>query len=437
MQYRLTIAIIFTMASLLQGQQDISGFFMGDTYQRTHYNPAFVDSKKISIGLANTSFGVLSTANNPLKNGVTNADGELVISLADIERDGTDFFSGLQLGTLEVGLRFGDSWSVNLGHMGHVATASTLSEDLINVALDGNAPYIGQTLELNPDVGLIIYQEVYAGVGYHTESFSGGLRLGLISGVQSVDTERSQINLTTNEEYYQLEFDNDYLVNTVAGVDYDGLDDVDAAFENSSFGEHTGLSIDLGAAYRVNDQLELSASVLDIGAINWGEGAQQFSSSGSFSYDGIDIAQYIDEDLEIELTDSLSDLLQIEETSTSYSSGLPTTAVIGATYRWNDKLTLGGVLMRRNNLGRGFTLWGVNATTHLFKVLNLGATYSYKPGNPVNLGVNLGLDLGPVQLLFATDNILGFDVQQSSHVTGRFGLGIRFGRLADNVSTEE
>jgi hypothetical protein len=418
-------------------QDDASGFFIKDSYQRSHYNPAFADDKKVSIALGSLSVNAYTSGDNPLSFGVVNSVGDLVISADNIQRQPIDIAGFSSIGTVELGLRLGNNWSVSAGHMLHVAANTTLAEDFINVALDGNAPYIGQTLELNPSLHFMTYQEVYAGVGYHTEAFSGGLRLGLVSGTQSVETVNEQLNLTTSEEYYQLQFDNDFLVNTVAGVTYDGIDDIDVESVSASFGDNTGLSIDLGASYRPNSRLELSASILDLGSITWSERAQQFRSKGSFSYDGIDISEYINSDLEINFSDSLDNLLEIEETNNSYTTALPARFTLGATYDINDKWTVSGLLVQRLNPDISGTLVAINSTYSIFKFFDLGVTYSYRESSPVNFGVNVACNFGPVQLLFATDNILGFDVQNSSHVHGRLGLGLRFGKLADNVPAEE
>ncbi len=258
-----------------------------------------------------------------------------------------------------------------------------------------------------------------------------------MSGTQSVETVNEQLDITTSEEYYQLQFDNDFLVNTVAGVTYDGIDDIDVESVSASFGDNTGLSIDLGASYRPNSRLELSASILDLGSITWSERAQQFRSKGSFSYDGIDISEYINSDLEINFSDSLDNLLEIEETNNSYTTALPARFTLGATYDINDKWTVTGLLVQRLNPDISGTLVAINSTYSIFKFFDLGVTYSYRESNPVNFGVNVACNFGPVQLLFATDNILGFDVQNSSHVHGQLGLGLRFGKLADNVPAEE
>lgn len=437
MQNILSIICLVALALPLCAQDDASGFFIKDSYQRTHYNPAFADDRKVSIALGNLSLNGYTSGSNPLSFGVVNSVGDLVISADNVERQATDISGFASVGTVELGLRLGKNWSVNAGHILHTAATTTLSQDFINVALDGNAPYIGQTLELNPSLHYMAYQEVYAGVGYHTTKFSGGLRLGLVSGTQSIETVNEQLDLTTSEEFYQLQFDNDFLVNTVAGVTYDGIDDIDADPVNAGFGDNTGLSIDLGATYRPSSKLELSASILDLGSITWSEGAQQFSSKGSFAYDGIDISDYISSDLEINFSDSLDNLLQVEETNDSYTTALPARLTLGASYDISDKWSVSGLLVQRLNPDISGTVIAVNSSYRVFKFLDLGVTYSYRDSNPVNLGLNVACNLGPVQLLFATDNILGFDVQNSTHVHGRFGLGVRFGELADDVSAEE
>lgn len=417
------IAICFTPKA--HSQEGLSGYFMKNTIQRSQFNPAFYDDeKKFTIGLVNTSFALGITGANYLDQVEENADGESVLRLASLDRSDNGVIANYGIGTIEVAMRISDGLYLNAGHRIEADGYSIISEDLVNLAIDGNAPYIGETLDLDPEFRANVYHKLYLGAAKQFGKLDVGLRLSYLSGLLNWQTKESQLALTTDPEFYQLTFNNNLVIQSSGGIDYNGLDSIETDFEAAGFGQNTGFGVDLGAAYRVDEKLTLSASWIDIGSITYSENAQTFSSVGEIYYDGVDITDYIDEDIELDLTDSLRNLLEIVETNESYSSSLTSKILVGADYQLSPRYRVGGLLGYRLAGGASQMQLALNGTAD-FGWLDLGLTYSMRPGSAFNLGLSTVFNLGPVQLILASDNILGGNLSSTGYGHARFGLAVR------------
>ena len=65
--------------------------------------------------------------------------------------------------------------------------------------------------------------------------------------------------------------------------EYEKIDDVDV--DGAGLGGF-GMALDLGGVYKLNDNLTLSASVLDLGFINWSNNMKAVNRAESFEFNG-------------------------------------------------------------------------------------------------------------------------------------------------------
>lgn len=114
----------------------------------------------------------------------------------------------------------------------------------------------------------------------------------------------------------------------------DGLDDIDGGA--SGF----GLAFDLGATYKVTDDLTVSASVTDLGFISWSK-TQQASSAGQWEFDGFNNiyagshgvgSQKLGDQFE-DMGDDLEELFSVyDDGETTTTQALAATVNVGAEY---------------------------------------------------------------------------------------------------------
>ena len=198
---------------------------------------------------------------------------------------------------------------------------------------------------------------------------------------------------------------------------------------NNLFTKNMGFSVDLGVTYAVNEKLSLSASVLDLGKINWERNVTNYINQGETTYDGFDFAQFVENDsVSFESTlDSLENTFNFSEENENYSTNMPVKIYLSGTYQLNEKIQLGGLLYYENYRGEHFPVLGLSVNTKFKKIFNVGATYSARKDSVFNLGLNFAIKYKAFQLFATADNVVGaFQPYKSSNVNFRTGLNLLF-----------
>ena len=112
------------------------------------------------------------------------------------------------------------------------------------------------------------------------------------------------------------------------------IDDFEYEFNMGGY----GIGVDLGAVYKIKDNINVSLAITDIGFINWSGATEHKNMHDSFEYTGFDNIAHEDsqvfEDATDEITDDLEKLVRYKKDNsvTSYNSPLYTTFRAGAEY---------------------------------------------------------------------------------------------------------
>lgn len=212
----------------------------------------------------------------------------------------------------------------------------------------------------------------------------------------------------------------------------------DYLFNNSN----SGFGLDLGLNWKINPQLEFSASVLDLGSIKWDKYLYRLNfDEGTYQVENIyldpETNTLVKESDEIDLIDNISSLYTIEPTNAaSYTTGMPTSFLAGLKYRYDKYLTL-GILNRyiqEENMGHNSLQVSVNYTVNeqLSLVSGLGIYHnSFK-----NLPLGLIYRWNRAQFWAGTDNLLSFFVPKFSDYTS-LTLGVDFNLFGPKVKYEK
>lgn len=291
-------------------------------------------------------------------------------------------------------------------------------------------------MDFGTNLQLFGYNEFAFGAAFPiTENITIGGKFKWLSGFGDVSTDRTKLNLLTDDVAYALTLDADFRVNSTGNIRYDGLRDITVDYDLNDFNgaqlfnQNTGVAFDLGVHAKFG-KLDLAASVLDLGGtINWKEDAQNFSLIGTFAYQGLDIARDVLEDSTTveSAIDSLFALYDFTETSNSYSTSLPVRYYLSATYQLNDTWRFGGMIYGENYRGESFPGVAVSGNMQLLSWLNLGASYAFRSETFDNLGLNATAKLGPVQVFGMTDNIItALNPKNSNSANLRLGLNLLF-----------
>jgi len=176
----------------------------------------------------------------------------------------------------------------------------------------------------------------------------------------------------------------------------------------------------------VTDKLNISASILDIGSISWSEDVVNYTSKESNSFEGVDILDYIDDDEDVVLEDSLFNLFDFEESNNSYSTALGAKIHLNMQYKMSPKLTLGANYYRASNQITSRYMLAANAQYKPWTWLSFGSGLATTSNSSILIPLNAMFHFGPVSAYMSSDNIMSAVSIKSGKVT-QLRLGFQVG----------
>jgi hypothetical protein len=430
---------------LAQAQQELMLHAMPEVWHSTATNPAFFPEDKSfiiglpGIGLDAAHSGSVSYNDIFIKD---NGRNRLSFSAALDQLDPINTVTFDQrIETISLGLRLPGKIWLQAGHANRLSGLVVYPKTLPSLIWDGNAQYIGQTVDIGLQTDISNWNEWSLGLAKKLGNLQLGLRGKLLTGVGSLltDNNRQVARVTTSDDIYQLTMETNYAFYTSSFI---------SAFDTSGFGytitlgdlkgkafsPNMGYGFDFGAQYQVNDRLALDISLLDIGGkITWKENANYYASEGQYEYDGITLpgADIINGSDSLDFStklDTLNDIFQFQKTAQEFETALPFRGYLGGRYKLNEHWTLGlSVFVQKRDEEKATTAVGASARWTALKWLSLGAMYSVNERSAANLGFQVGLKSGPVQVYVASDNIIrAFSIRSQSVANVRAGAALVF-----------
>lgn len=363
------------------------------------------------------------------------------------------------------------SFGTSLGSFGFRAGESFFSVDL-TVRMDGNVYYPKGIFEIlfngAPDGSEISLGGIGADVNLFTELALGwsrkdfllpnldvGFRGKALFGLANLSTVNSSFDLATSLDAWNVNANMQVNAAAPSFVTFndnfesdDGPVLVDEVFLNTAppmeivksviSRDRFGLALDAGINYRILPQLQLSASVLDIGGINWNNTVE---GSFDFEYDfkGIEVNPFTGVDTAF--IEELKDSLKYTYTpGGDYFSRLNPKLFVGVSYYPIEKIGF-GLLSRTDFLNESISqqfTGTVNMTTGKF--INLSFSYSYMTSTFNNVGAGFSFNVGALNMYMISDNIISGALLplNTRSVNLWFGMNLTFGwkraeRLAKQV----
>ena len=430
------VFILFAFAAInMQAQTDLGSYFMSNTWAANQLNPSLADSAKIQIHLPILSYHLYHSPKVSLDDIIYQNGNQNVLSLdavLDKLEEENEFNSDLDIHTLGIGIRY-NKFLLSLSHRIRFSTQLDYSEKLAQLIWNGNAQFIGETVEFGPALNVNSFHEIGLGIQHEiSDKICVGAKLKYLSGIGSIVTNNSLASLYTSDDIYQLTFNTDYSLQTSSFLTVDGVSDFNFTIEqftlDNLFSSNVGFGIDLGASIQLTPKLNLSASVIDLGSITWKEETKEYSSKGDYNYGGIDLSNFFTEDsLEFDIKlDTLEQIFGFQETaSDSYKTNLNSSFYLSGQYDVSEKLRVG--VLYRNIFGnnRNDSALALNAQYKLGKLFHLGINYAFMNNQLDNIGIMGIARIGPVQIFGSTDNILGlFGANAGNQSNGRIGISI-------------
>lgn len=348
---RYIIAVLFVAVSFNgMAQTALSSYFLDGTLYNYRLNPAMkAERGYFSLLLGNTS--LRTRGNVGVSNFLYPTDGNKLATFMSGTVDKNEFLGKLpensRLGfnldetILSAGFRAFGGYA-SLGVSLHSSMAVTLPKGLFEFAKKGFQENSYSFSGLN--VNTMNY--VAATLGYSYEVIKGlriGANIKYLAGLAHADLYVDKLNVELSGQRWMIESharaQAALFYETDVKLDENGVVD---GFELGAISpKASGFGIDLGAVYDMNSivpGLKFSASVVDLGFINWKYMMKGQSSDTKIEFDGFDEVDYNDmessfnKDFE-KLTDDASKMLDFNyDGFASANTGLNTTMYLGAEY---------------------------------------------------------------------------------------------------------
>jgi len=435
--------LLLLLAARLSAQQELMLHSLPNLWHSTSLNPAFFPKDKhFVIGLPAYALDAAHSGDITYKDIFVKKDGQTTIdfgnAISKLDPE-NELFLDQRIETLSLGIRFG-KLALQAGHANRLTGVINYPKSLPELIWNGNAPYIGQTVQIAPRATFFDWNEWSAGASLELGKLSVGGRVKLLTGISALrtDSDHQSATIYTDPDIYQLTLNTDYGFHSsslISAFDTSGLGfNLDIAqVKGKVFSKNTGAALDLGIQFRVSEQLTLSASALDLGGkIKWTESANYYRSQGSYQYNGVvfpgsDIISGFDSlDFDTKI-DTLNDIFQFKKTPQEFTSKLPTRYYLGALYQLNARWQLGLNALIQDAEDRQNVAIGLSARWSLVKWLSLGAMYSINDRSKANFGFHVAVTPGPVQVYFTSDNLLNaFSVKSSPAANFRAGAALVF-----------
>jgi hypothetical protein len=433
---KLFVLILLFSTYYLAAQQDLTLYQLSGVPQMNIVNPAVFPESKIVVGVPVIS-SINANYNNfsfSVNDGFLIDNNTLVIDFEHIVNKLKDknyiynqeqdqwFMFGYVLNKNYFEIAISDILLVDF----------TFPKSVLELALQGNAAFLDQQVSIK-DLGLNAtnYREISLGYSRNIGKWDVGIHANLLFGLANIYTRVSGVGVYTDAETYDLKINGNIEVNT------SGLDNIDDFGNYITRMVNNGFGVDLGAVYRLNNQWELSMSILDLGFIKWTKDVKSYvNSENSVTLSGIDIKKYLDDgtldsDSIINVIgDSIADLFSFDEFNSPYTTPLTPKWYFGAKYKFTEKhriYTTFNLQFFRAGVRPDFSL---GYEFRLQRNFGLTVSYSIISGSYANVGLGLQVKGGPVQIYLMSDNVLAainyFDYQAIHY---RFGINLLFGDL--------
>jgi hypothetical protein len=420
---------IFSILSFLSffflsyAQTDIGLNFANTVFQSNVMNPAYSPRSKVVVALPSAAVGYYNSLGGlKVNNGQTQFSSSAESGQILINGEATVFGIGFAVG--ENGfLSIGQKVSSEFGIGGKTNLFKTL--------VGGNAQFIGQEIEVTPQLNAMIFGEWNVTYAHQWNKWNFGVKMKSLNGWAALETDdASKISLTTKNDFYQLQFDANYTLNASSAIaaPFGNLDTVPSSFFNGITKTSRGFGLDLGATYALSDKITLGASLINgLGSIKW-KNASAYNAKSRFELDGIDVVKLATDStfgIKFANLDTLVDKLSFQKTPTTFRTKSTRYLNLSASYQVNNILTANALL--------GFSSRGsylaLNGTLRFKNWIETGLTYSIRNRSAADLGANVALKLGWLQIYAVADNFLAIARPlQANNFNARVGVNLAFGK---------
>jgi hypothetical protein len=357
-----------------------------------------------------------------------------------------------QLEIFSGGFKLGD-WQENayisFGMYQEADVLTYVPKDYAILALDGNQNYLGKVFDMG-DLNARAEMLSVFHVGYHkrvNEKLILGARGKIYSSIFNISSTKNSgyfYTILGTDSVYDQVISANALVNT-SGLtnyleNYSGNAGSDIV-KKTLLGGNLGLGLDLGLTYYPKENLQITASLIDIGFISHTKEVESYSYKGYYNYVGLapDFILGNSNDL----LEEFNDAIPLDTLNTKYKTWRPLKFNSSIQYSFGDgrnsdcNCTGGTEIKYTNSVGAQLFVMSAPRSPlaaitgyyrrQLFDSLELKATYTIDSYSAKNVGLGLATTIGKVNFYILADNLLEYaDISKANSLSFQMGLNIVF-----------
>lgn len=430
------------MASTATAQISNTVYFDKYNYRQHHLNPAMMPDQRFYLSVIGNVAMDLGNKSLTFSDVVKNVDGKTVLFLdktlntdagngkkgkgqqefLDALGDNLSLYSNLYVDVFDFGFWMGDKSFLGFSVGLQVGVNTQIPSSIFDVVLDGmekNEKFNLDASSLNIDA----YAYTEGGITF-AHQFGEKLTLGLTGkylwGGTCLQTDFNDIKITGSIDEWVLSGNAEIMASypgLVAKTNEEGKLRVETENDDvkwQDFKGNKGFALDFGGTYKLTKRLTLAASIKDLGFINYSKNVARIRMQKDFHYVGAEFTQDNTRDehnvrqsgeLNFKKYES-----EFEETFTpngtaKFKQKLNTKIYAGASYDLCKILSVG--ILSKTTLADGKTWqeFSASANLHLLRMLSINGIYSMMNGKWNALGAGANINLGPINVFAAVDNI--------------------------------
>ncbi len=404
---------------------------MGDTPQMNMLNPGYMPSSPFLA----LPIPILGNINIKISNSFSTQEiieGNMLM-FNKMPRDASLQF-GVDADLINLGFRLGSknfiTVSAGIRSKGNLIYPVEIFDFIQNNPLDRTEPF-------NVDLHSAASSYAEASFGYtHSidKRWSVGVKLKYLSGLASARTNQTSLHIAKSINAYTIQGD----VNMSLG----GYSIAEEAFDMLS---NNGIAVDLGVHFISYDKRwTAGASILDVGHINWNNGAMLKSANpyNVYDFEGLGNLQEVLDDsfflVSEKIVDDLLEAIELDTISSSFRESIPMTIHLGGSYALDTKgrhsLTANYLYYFNPSMVDDYSITGGYTYSSASRKFRLISSVTHRRFAPISLGFGLVTSSSRLQFFVMNEvNVLGYySLDYASGLNFRMGMNILLGRQKSN-----
>ena len=352
------------------------------------------------------------------------------------------FSGGFKLGDWQKGSYF------SFGMYQELDLFSYVPKDYAILALDGNKDHLGKIFnfgDLNAKGELLSVFHL----GYHknvSEKLILGARGKIYSSIFNLSSTKNSgyfYTIPGTTSIYEQVISANVLVNTSGFTNYTDnySDNVKSdILKKTFFGGNLGLGFDLGLTYYPKENIQFTASIVDIGFIKHTNEVRNYSYKGYYKYEGLTPDFILGNSNN--LLKEFYDAIPLDTLSLKYTTWRPVKFNSSIQYSFGDGRNtdcncLGNEMKFKNSVGAQLFVMSAPRTPLMalttyyrrkfFDSLEMKATYTIDSYSSKNIGLGLSTTISKVNFYVLADNLLEYrDISKANSLSFQLGFNIVF-----------